>query len=212
MRVLVADADPVARLGLEAILTQEHDITVVAAQNGAEVEKLVANHHWDVVVLDSNLKARDGATVLELLRGIKRRHHRLPILVLSSDDKENFVLRALRSGAAGYISKRATPTELVRAVRRLGEGRKYMYPAAAEELLAALENGGDWVVRRLSDREYEILCLLGSGKSVRQIAYELRRSAKTIHTHRARILEKLKMQTDAQLVQYVLHRRLVESP
>jgi len=211
IRVLVADADPVARFGLKAILTQERDITVLAAETGAEVDTFVANHHWDVIVLDPSLAGHDGPNSLELLRDIKRKHSKLPVLVLSGDAKESVALRALRAGVAGYISKRATPKELVGAVRQLAEGRRYMNRATAEELLDVLGNDSEWTVQqRLSDREYQVLCLLGSGKSVRQIAYDLRRSVRTISTHRARILEKLKMQTDAQLVHYVLQQRLVE--
>jgi len=211
IRILVADADPVARLGLEAILTQERDITVLAAESGAEVDTLVSRHHWDVVVLNPSLAGHDGPNSLELLRNIKRKHPRLAVLVFNGDAKDSFALRALRAGAAGYISKRATPTELVGAVRQLAHGRRYMNQATAEELFDVLRKDSEWTAeQRLSDREYQVLCLLGSGKSVRQIAYDLRRSVRTISTHRARILEKLKMQTDAQLVHYVLQQRLVE--
>lgn len=210
MRVLVASAGPVARVGLETILARQPDITVLTAQTRVEVETLVTNHHWDVVVLDANLSGRADPASPALLWEIKRQHPRLPVLVLSSDSEENFALRVLRGGAAGYVNKRATPKELVRAVRRLAEGRRYVNPAVAEELLGVLGNDSEWIVQRLSDREYQVLCLLGRGKSVRQAAYELRRSAKTISTHRARILEKLQLKTDAQLVQFVLQRRLVE--
>ena len=138
IRVLVADADPVARFGLKAILTQERDITVLAAETGAEVDTFVANHHWDVIVLDPSLAGHDGPNSLELLRDIKRKHSKLPVLVLSGDAKESVALRALRAGVAGYISKRATPKELVGAVRQLAEGRRYMNRATAEELLDVL--------------------------------------------------------------------------
>jgi DNA-binding NarL/FixJ family response regulator len=211
MRVLVADSDPVARLGLKAILTRERGITVLAVETGADVETFVSKHHWDVVVLNSSSPGGDGPNSLKLLKDLTRKHPKLPVLVLSGDAKENVALRVFRAGAAGYISKRATPEELVDAVRQLAEGRRYMHPATAAELLDVLGNDAEWTVQqRLSDREYQVLCLLGSGKSVGQIARELRRSVRTINTHRAQILKKMQMQSDAQLVHYVLQRRLAD--
>ena len=157
------------------------------------------------------MPGHDGPNSLELLRDIKRKHSKLPVLVLSGDAKESVALRALRAGVAGYISKRATPKELVGAVRQLAEGRRYMNRATAEELLDVLGNDSEWTVQqRLSDREYQVLCLLGSGKSVGQIAQELSRSVKTISTYRARILAKMELQSNAQLVHYVLRRQLAE--
>jgi two-component system, NarL family, invasion response regulator UvrY len=212
IRVLVADAHPVVRFGLAAILSQHGDVTVQAeAATGAEVCRLVAHDRWDVIVLDPTLAGVDGPNGLDLLKEIKHRRPKLPILVLGSHAAEDFAARALRAGAAGYLRKTAGPEELVGAVRQLAEGRKYMSPAVAEELMEVLGNSSQWTVQhRLSDREYQVLCLLGSGKSVREIAHELRLSVKTIATHRVHILNKMQMQTDAQLVHYVLQRRLAE--
>jgi len=209
IRVLVADDHPVVRIGLREILTQQRDIAVLGeAGTGAEVCKLVAQKAWDVIVLDVTLPDRSG---LDVLKEIKRERPKLPILILSAYPEEEYAVRALRAGAAGYVTKKASPEELVRAVRRLAQGLRYMSPAAAEELIGALGNGLDQAPHeRLSDREYQVLCLLGSGKSVGQIAQELERSVKTISTYRARILEKMEMQSNAQLVHYVLQRRLAE--
>jgi two-component system invasion response regulator UvrY len=209
IRVLVADDHPVVRVGLREILTQQRDIAVLGeAGTGAEVLKLVALKAWDVIVLDVTLPDRSG---LDVLKEIKRERPKLPILILSAYPEEEYAVRALRAGAAGYVTKKASPEELVRAVRRLAQGLRYMSPAAAEELIGALGNGLDQAPHeRLSDREYQVLCLLGSGKSVGQIAQELERSVKTISTYRARILEKMEMQSNAQLVHYVLQRRLAE--
>lgn len=209
IRVLVADDHPVVRVGLREILTQQRDIAVLGeAGTGAEVCKLVAQKAWDVIVLDVTLPDRSG---LDVLKEIKRERPKLPILILSAYPEEEYAVRALRAGAAGYVTKKASPEELVRAVRRLAQGLRYMSPAAAEELIGALGNGLDQAPHeRLSDREYQVLCLLGSGKSVGQIAQELERSVKTISTYRARILEKMEMQSNAQLVHYVLQRRLAE--
>ena len=209
IRVLVADDHPVVRIGLREILTQQRDIAVLGeAGTGAEVCKLVAQKAWDVIVLDVTLPDRSG---LDVLKEIKRERPKLPILILSAYPEEEYAVRALRAGAAGYVTKKASPEDLVRAVRRLAQGLRYMSPAAAEELIGALGNGLDQAPHeRLSDREYQVLCLLGSGKSVGQIAQELERSVKTISTYRARILEKMEMQSNAQLVHYVLQRRLAE--
>jgi len=209
IRVLVADDHPVVRVGLREILTRQRDIVVLGeAGTGAEVCKLVEQKAWDVIVLDVTLPDRSG---LDVLKEIKRERPKLPILILSAYPEEDYAVRALRAGAAGYVTKSASPEELVRAVRRLAQGQRYMSPAAAEELIGALGNGLDQAPHeRLSDREYQVLCLLGSGKSVGRIAQELERSVKTISTSRARILEKMDMQSNAQLVHYVLQRRLAE--
>ena len=211
MRVLVADAHPVVRAGLRAILARECHISALGeAQNCAELRLLVAQKPWDVVALDLSLPDCHG---LDVVKEIKRERPKLPILILGVHSEEEIAVRALRAGAAGYISKTAAPEELVRAVQRLAQGRRYMSPAAADGLLEALANrdGMDHAPHeRLSNREYQVLCLLGSGKSVGQIAQELSRSVKTISTYRARILAKMELQSNAQLVHYVLRRQLAE--
>jgi len=211
IRVLVADDHPVVRIGLRAILGHRASIATVAeAGTGAEVRLLVAQKPWDVLVLDVNLP---GGAGLEMVKEIKRLRPSLPTLMLGVHPDSEFAVRALRAGAAGYISKRAAPEELIIAVQRLAQGRRYMSPAAAEELVHVLGNGNgaDQAPHaRLSDREYQVLCLLGSGKSVGQIAEELARSIKTISTYRARILVKMEMRSTAQLMHYVLQQRLAE--
>ncbi len=209
IRVLVADDHPVVRIGLKEILARQRDIAVLGeAGTGAELSKLIAQQPWDVVVLDESLPDRGG---LEMLKDIRRERPKLPILIFSGHAEDDFVVRALRAGATGYTTKRAAPEELVRAVRRLAQGLRHMSPSAAEELIGALSNGSNKAPHeRLSDREYQVLCLLGSGKSVGQIALELERSVKTISTYRARILEKMEMQSNAQLVHYALRRSLAE--
>ena len=211
MRVLVADAHPVVRAGLRAILVRECHITALGeAQTCAELLLLVAQKPWDVVALDLSLPGCHG---LDVLKEIKRERPTLPVLILGVHPEEEFAVRALRAGAAGYIGKTAAPEELVRAVQRLAQGRRYMSSAAADGLVDALgtRDGSDEAPHeRLSNREYQVLCLLGSGKSVGQIAQELSRSVKTISTYRARILAKMEMQSNAQLVHYVLRRQLAE--
>ena len=211
IRVLVADRHPVVRTGLRAILVRRcHIATLGEAETGPEVLHLIAKQPWDVIVLDASLPDRNG---LEIVKEIKRTRPKLPILVISDHPENELAVRALRAGAAGYISKKATPAELVNAVLRLAQGQRYMSPAAAEELITALGSGypSDQAPHeRLSNREFQVLCLLGSGKSVGRIAEELERSVKTISTYRARILTKMEMRSTAQLVHYALQRRLTE--
>jgi two-component system, NarL family, invasion response regulator UvrY len=211
IRVVVADRHPVVRIGLRAILVRRCHITTLGeAETGPELLHLVAKQPWDVVVLDASLPDRNG---LEIVKEIKRTQPKLPVLVLSDHPENELAVRALRAGAAGYISKTATPAELVNAVLRLAQGQRYMSPAAAEELITALGSGypSDQAPHeRLSNREFQVLCLLGSGKSVGRIAEELERSVKTISTYRARILTKMEMHSTAELVHYALQRRLTE--
>jgi len=208
IRVLVADDHPVVRAGLGAILARRCNVaTLGEAGTGTEVRLLVAQKPWDVVVLDTNLPDCAG---LEMVKEIKRLRPNLPTLIFSGHPDEEFAVRALRAGAAGCISKRAAPEELASAVQRLSQGRRYMSPAVAEELIRTLGNGDGAPHTRLSDREYQVLCLLGRGKSVGQIAEELARSVKTVSTYRARILGKMEMQSTAQLVHYALQQRLAD--
>jgi len=208
IRVLVADDHPVVRAGLRAILARRCNVaTLGEAGTGSEVRLLVAQKPWDVVVLDMNLPDCAG---LEMVKEIKRLRPNLPTLIFGGHPDEEFAVRALRAGAAGYISKRAAPEDLASAVQRLSQGRRYMSPAVADELIRTLGNGDGAPHTRLSDREYQVLCLLGSGKSVGQIAEELARSVKTVSTYRARILGKMEMQSTAQLVHYALQQRLAD--
>jgi len=211
IRVLIADDHPIVRAGLRFVLARRCNITALGeAGTGAEVRRLVAQKPWDVVVLDVNLPDCNG---LDMVKEIKRLRPNLPILILSVHPDEEFAVRALRAGAAGYSSKRAAPEELAKAVQRLAQGRQYLSPAVAEELVAALRHGdatGQAPHVRLSDREYQVLCLFGSGKSVGQIAEALALSVKTVSTYRARILLKMDMRSTAQLVHYVLKQRLAE--
>lgn len=209
IRVLVADDQPVVRTGLKEILARQQDIRVLGeADTSAEVCRLVAQKPWDVVVLDLSLTEGRG---LEVLKEIKRERPKLAILILTVHPEEQFAVRALRAGASGYITKKAAPEELVSAIRRLAQGRRYVSPAVAEELVRALGNDSDEAPhQRLSDREYQVLRLLGSGKSVSKIAQELGLSVKTVSTYRTRILEKMGMESNAQLVHYVLQRHLAE--
>lgn len=209
MRILIADDHAVVRQGLKRILADEFSRAVFGEAATAEgaITQIWA-HPWDVVVLDITMPGRSG---LEVLAEIRRSKPRLPVLVLSMHPEDQFAMRVLKSGAAGYMNKESAPEALVVAVKKVLAGGRYVSPALAEQMATHL--GTDHEVaphERLSDREFLVLRLIASGKTVSQIADELTLSVKTISTYRARILEKMVMQSNAELTHYALQNRLVE--
>lgn len=209
IRVLVADDHAVVRKGLEQILSETPDIEVAAqASTGADVLRLVREQRFNAVILDVNLGTSNG---LELLAEIKKERPELPVLVLTVYSAEQYAVRALRAGAAGFLTKESAPDQLVEAVRKIVTGGRYMSVEMAEQL-------AHWVAddreRRphelLSDREFQILRMLASGKTVSQVADELSLSVKTISTHRMRLLKKMQMKTNAELTSYAVRNGLVD--
>jgi DNA-binding NarL/FixJ family response regulator len=209
IRVLIVDDHPIARGGLKGILADELDIEVCEAGHVDEASRLISEQDWHLVVLDLDLPGKSG---LELLKTIKRDQPLLPVLVLSVYPEEQFAVRTLRAGASGFISKDAAPQELVKGVKKILGGGRYISDNAAEQLLldSLDEKNARSPHESLSDREFQILCLLGSGKSVVRIAEELSLSVPTVSTYRARILEKMRMRTTAELVRYALQNDLVK--
>jgi two-component system, NarL family, invasion response regulator UvrY len=209
IRVLIADDHAVVRRGLRQILEGAPGVTVAGeASTAPEVLALVEERRWDVVVLDLSLP---GASGLDLLAEIKRRRPELPVLILTVHSEAQYAVRALRAGASGYLTKESAPEQLVEAVAKIDRGGKYVSAALAERLAFSLEKGADKAPHELlSDREYEVLRLLASGKTVSEVAGGLGLSVKTISTYRARILEKMDMRTNAELTHYAIRNRLVE--
>lgn len=209
IKVIIADDHPVVRQGLKQILTDEPDIAVVGeANNSQELLKQIANQSCDVVVLDITMPGRDG---LETLKELRRERPKLPVLILSIHPEDQFGLRVLKAGAAGYMTKETAPDELVKAIRKVFAGGKYLSPTLAEKIAFDLDR--DTLKpphETLSDREYVVMCLLASGKTVSEVSRELSLSVKTVSTHRARILEKMKMKTNAELTHYAVKNRLVD--
>jgi DNA-binding NarL/FixJ family response regulator len=163
---------------------------------------------WDVVVLDIAMPGRNG---LETLSEIRKRRPALPVLILSMHSEEQYAIRAIKAGASGYLTKSNAATELVRALRRILSGKKYVSPGLAEVLAHLIESGEQRPPHEaLSDREYHVLCAIASGKSVSQIAEEASLSVKTVSTYRARALEKMNMRTSAELTRYAIHNGLVD--
>jgi two-component system, NarL family, invasion response regulator UvrY len=197
------------RSGLKLVLQQEPDFLPPGeAENSGQVMQRINEETWDVVVLDIAMPDRNG---LETLSEIRKVRPALPVLILSMHSAEQFAFRAIKAGASGYLTKSTAPTELVHAIRRILDGKKYVSPAVSEILTNAVESGGNRPPHELlSAREYLVMCQIASGKSVSQIAAEASLSVKTISTYRTRALEKMKMKTNAELVRYAIHKGLVD--
>ena len=202
IRLLIADDHPIVREGLRRIAADQPGISVVAeAASAAEALERVANTAVDVMLLDVSMP---GPTFIEVLQQVRRDHPSVKVLVLSVHPEDQWAVRALRAGAAGYLTKDHSPEQLIEAIRRVYRGSKYVTPALAEKLATGLEAGGAATPHEgLSDREYEVLRALGTGLSVKDVAGRLNLSPKTVSTYRTRILEKMQLRTNADLVRYV---------
>lgn len=209
MRILTIDDHAVVRNGVKMLFAgRPATVTFGEAGNAEEAARLVREQDWDVVVLDITLGDRSGIEVMKELKSIRPK---LPILILSMHSEAQFARRAFKAGASGYITKDSLPDELAAAISKVAGGGKYVSPTLAEMLLVNIDSGVDRELHEgLSDREFEIMCLIASGKTVSEIAELLSRSVKTISTYRARILEKMGMRTNAELTHYVIQNKLIE--
>ena len=208
-KILIVDDHEVVREGVKRIFSQEPG-TAVFGEAGAAPDalKFVREQDWDVVVLDLSLGGRDG---LELLKELKQIRPKLPVVILSMHSEEQYARRAFKAGAAGYVTKDSSRAELAEAVNRVAAGGKYVTPALAEKLIVDLTGGSDRLPHEtLSDREFEVMRLIASGKALTEIAMMLSLSDKTISTYRARILEKMGMNSNAQLIRYAIQNKLVD--
>ena len=209
IKVLIADDHPVVREGLKQIISKDDDINIAGeALNCYEVIDLVQKEDWDVIVMDLNMPGKDG---LELLKDLKALKPELPILILSVFPEEQIGVRTFKLGASGYMNKETAPKELVNAIKKIYNGGKYISAALAEKLVAGLEEGVDKNAHDLlSDREFQVLRFIASGKDVDEIAEELFISVKTVRTYRDRILEKLKLKNNVEIAHYALKNKLLE--
>ena len=209
MRILIADDHAVLRQGLMLILAQAFgQVEFGEAADSRQTVEAVLKEHWDLVILDLSMPGRNG---LDALKELKAQRPALPVLVLSMHPEQQYAVRAFRSGAAGYLTKANASAELVKAVERILAGGRYVSAAFGEELASELGSPACALLHeKLSDREFEILRLIASGRTVKEIAAELTLSANTISTYRARILEKMKMRTSAELTHYAISNGLVE--
>ena len=209
LKVLIADDHAVVRRGLIEILLHElKDPICGEAENSQQVLAQVRSQTWDLVILDVSMPGRSG---IDVLSDLKRERPKLPVLVLSMHPEDQYGKRVLKAGASGYMNKNSAPEELIKAIRKVLAGGRYVSPALAEKLALDLsEDLGHLPHEALSDREFEVLRMIGSGKTISLIAKELHLSAATISTYRARILEKMKMTTTAELMRYAFQNHLVE--
>jgi|SRR5579872_1853644 len=208
MKILLADDHAVVRHGLKQILTDAFKrATYGEARNAQEALDLVWKQEWDIVVLDITMPGRSG---LDVLREIKQFKPRLPVLVLSVHPENQFAVRVLKSGASGYMSKETAPDELVGAVKKVLAGGRYVSSSLAENLAGSLSASQRAPQEKLSDREFQVLRLIASGKMVTDIAREMCLSVKTISTYRSRLLAKMGMKNNAELMYYAIQHQLVE--
>jgi len=209
IRILIADDHAIVREGLKQIVAETSDMVVAdEASSGHEVLNKVRDNEYDVVVLDISMPGGDG---LNILKQIKREIPKLFVLVLSMHPEEQYAVRVLKAGAAGYLTKESAPDELITAIRRVSTGRKYVSSSLAEKLALDLVSEKEKpLYETLSDREYQVMCMIASGKKVKEIAEELCLSVKTISTYRSRVLYKMRMKNNAELTHYAIKQGLVE--
>jgi DNA-binding NarL/FixJ family response regulator len=209
MKVLIADDHAVVRRGLIQLLADEYPtLSAGEARDAGEVLKLACEQDWDIIVLDISMPGRSG---LEVLKELRQQRPKVPVLILTSHPEEQYAVRVLKAGAAGYMTKESAPEHLIEGIRKVTGGGRYVSPRLAELLAASIGTDRERPPHEsLSDREYRVLCLIGSGKTVGEIAAALSLSVKTVSTYRARLLEKMGMKTNAELTHYAVRNGLVD--
>ncbi len=209
IRILISDDHAIVREGIKQILADTDDLVVAGeATNGHEVIEQVRREDWDMVLLDLAMPGKDG---LETLKEIKREKPKLPVLVLSIYPEEQYAVRALKAGASGYLTKESAPEELIAAIRRVSRGGKYISASLAERLASHLEMDADKPVQEtLSDREYQVMLMIASGKTVKEIADDMFLSIKTVSTYRVRALSKMGMKNNSEFTYYAIKYGLIE--
>ncbi|HSK71218.1 MAG TPA: response regulator transcription factor [Pyrinomonadaceae bacterium] len=208
IKVLIADDHAIVRRGIREIVNSDRQMTIVGeASCGIELLNLAREVKADVIVLDISMPGRNG---LETLKDLKRDYPSLPVIILSMYPEDQYAVRVFKAGAAGYMNKETAPEELVAAIKKVYRGGKYISPQLAELLAYHIEgNHPDEPHKSLSDRELQVFNSIANGKSVGQISGDLNLSVKTISTYRARILEKMNMKTNAEIIRYSVDRKLL---
>jgi DNA-binding NarL/FixJ family response regulator len=209
MRILIADDHAMFRRGLRETLAEAFPrVTFAEAKTAAETVELVRRQAWDVAILDISMPGKSG---LDILDDVKHLRPSMPVLLLTMHPEQQYARRALKAGAAGYLTKDSVPDELKSAIRKIIAGGRYVSATLAEKLAVDLRSGADLPLHELlSDREFQVLRMLASGKTVKEMAEELSLSVKTVSTYRGRILEKTGMKTNADLIRYALEAQLVD--
>lgn len=206
IKVIIVDDHPVVRRGLKQIIEDEPDMEVAGeAKNAGECFLLVRKTDCTLVLLDITLPDRSG---FDVLKQLKYERPELPVLILSIHPEDEYALRLIKAGASGYLMKEGAPDELVKAIRKVNAGGKYVSASIAEKLISQVDASEKPPHESLSNREYQILCMIARGKSLKSIAGELCVSGKTISTYRSRIMEKMKMSNNSDLIRYVSEHHL----
>jgi len=208
VKVLIADDHAVVRRGLREILSATSDIIVKdEAANGADAINMICKNTYDLVLLDISMPGRNG---LDILKQIRIHDPKLPVLILSMHSENEYAVRCLKAGAAGYLTKESPPEEVIAAIRKVASGGRYISLALAEKLSFAWEPPTEKLLHtHLSDREFQVMCMFAKGKKTGEISAELSLSSQTISTYKARILDKMKMQSIAQVIRYAIENGLV---
>ena len=209
VRIVIADDHAFLREGIKKTIQDEMDMKIVGeASNANDALDIIRELNPDIVIMDISMPGKSGLDVLKDLKSLKKKSR---ILILSMHPEDRFAIRALKAGAFGYLTKESAPDELVKAIRTVLSGRKYVSKALAEKLVDILSEDSDKLPHeQLSDREYEVFIKISSGKKAVDIAAELSISIHTVNTYRARILEKLSMNSNVELTQYAMHNNLID--
>jgi two-component system, NarL family, invasion response regulator UvrY len=209
IKIIIADDHPIVRAGMKQIISEASDMSVAdEASDGRQLLHKIRTENFDVVILDITMPHIDG---LDVLKQLKIEKPKLPVIILSIHPESQYALRVLKAGSSGYVTKTSAPDELINAIRKVHRGGKYISPSIAEKLAFQLEADFEEMPHEaLSDREYQVLCMLASGKTVTEIADELALSVKTVSTYRSRILEKMDMKNNAELIHYAVQNKLVD--
>ena len=209
IKVLIADDHAVVREGVKHILSEMPDMLIAGeAGRGQEVLEKVGKNEYDLILLDIAMPGRDG---LEILKDLKLQKPKLPVLILSMFPEEQYALRALKSGASGYLTKDSIPDELIKAIQKIVRGGKYISSSFSEKMLFSFDSDAEKPLHEtLSDREYQVMRMIASGKTLKEIADELALSVKTVSTYKSRILDKTGMKNNVELTHYAVKHRLVD--
>jgi DNA-binding NarL/FixJ family response regulator len=207
VRILIADDHPIFRAGLKETLAKDPSVVSIGeADDGDKALELARKKRWDAVVLDIKMPGRDG---LEVLQELRRERPELPVLILSAHPEEQMALRLLKAGAAGYLTKEKAPQVLLTAIRKVVSGRKYISESLAEKVVSAFESEKA-PHETLSNREYQVMRMIASGKAMKEIGKELFLSVRTVSTYRARVLKKMNMNGNAEIIRYAVDHKLID--
>jgi DNA-binding NarL/FixJ family response regulator len=209
IKVLIADDHALIRKGLKQLLDDTDDMRVTGeAENGMQAIRMVDETVYDVVLLDISMPDKHG---IDVLKQIKINQPQLPVLMLSMHPEEQYALRSMKAGAAGYLNKQSAPLQLVTAIRHVAKGKKYISTELAEQLANGLSQGYQELLHQtLSNREYQTLCLMASGKKLSEMAEIMTLSPKTVSVYRSRLLEKMKLKNNAEAIHYAISNHLIE--